>query len=125
MSTKSHLSKALQLTVSAIHLAPSLGILGASTLQRLYGVNYSNEATTLLLMRHRAVLFGILGALIGTAAFVPELQGVADVGGLVSIVSFLGLERMHAGHGNARVDNVVRMDWIALVCQIGSMLLRE
>jgi hypothetical protein len=51
-----------------------------------------------------------------------EYTNAADVAGLVSITSFLALEKLYK-HGNSRIDSVVRADWIALACQVGAMLL--
>jgi hypothetical protein len=42
-------------------------------------------------MRHRAVLFGLLGAFLIAAAFLPSLQLAALVAGFASVVSFLYL----------------------------------
>lgn len=121
--SKDTVATGLQLTVAAIYLVPTLGVYGANALQRLYGQEY-DDPTTQLLVHHRAVLFGLLGSLTGAATFSKELRPAADASALISITSFLALERFHS-HNNGRIDGVVRADWIALVCQIGSMLLRS
>ena len=44
-----------------IHLAPVIGLFNTSRMETLYGVSLS-DPTMALLMRHRALLFGIVGA---------------------------------------------------------------
>ena len=68
-----------------------------------------------ILMRHRAVLFGILGLFFVFAAFRPEIQTVAFLAGFVSVVSFLWLAWSVGGYG-PQVARVVMADIIALVC---------
>jgi hypothetical protein len=68
-------------------------------------------------MRHRAVLFGLLGAFMLLAAFRTELQAIALVAGFVSVVSFLYLA-WSTGHYNAQVGRVVAADVVALVCLV-------
>ena len=46
-----------------INLAPIIGLRGADTLYRLYGVRTASGDLSLLL-QHRAVLFGIIGSLL-------------------------------------------------------------
>jgi hypothetical protein len=66
-------------------------------------------------MRHRAVLFGLLGLFLVHAAFRPTLQPLAFVAGFASVVSFLALAYSTGGY-NAGVARVVTADWVALVC---------
>ena len=63
----------LLLVAGVIHLLPLSGVLGAQRLAALYGLAF-DEANLLLMMRHRAVLFGLLGAL-ETHAIVEFLRG--------------------------------------------------
>ena len=100
------------LVVGVIHLLPLAGVVGASRLSALYGIAVA-EPNLELLLRHRAVLFGVLGGLCIAAAFQPALQGVALVAAATSVVSFLLLARAVGGY-NAQVGRVVTADWIAL-----------
>ena len=98
--------------VGIIHLLPLAGVLGVERLQALYGVSLS-DPNLVLLMRHRAVLFGIVGAFCLLAAFWPALQWVALVVATISVVSFLALAAI-SGPLNASVGRVVVADWVAL-----------
>lgn len=103
-----------------IHLLPVVGVVGAEQLARLYGVALA-DPDLLILMRHRAVLFGLLGAFLAVAAFVPALRTTAFVVGLVSAGSFLVIA-LWAGGYNAQLARVVTADVVAVaVLAIGAL----
>ena len=104
------------IVVGVIHLLPLIGVLGGAQLTSLYGVSF-DEPNTLILMRHRAVLFGILGVFLCYAAIRQQLQALAFVAGLVSIVSFLMIAGA-ADSYNAQLAHVVVADWVALGCLV-------
>ena len=68
-------------------------------------------------MRHRAVLFGLLGAFLIAAAFLPSLQLAALVAGFVSVVSFLFLAA-DVGSFNEQINRVVIADKVAVICLV-------
>lgn len=105
---------AMLIIVGIIHLLPLSGAVGAERLTSLYGLSFQ-EADLIILMRHRAVLFGLLGLFLICAAFRPSLQLLAFVAGFVSVVSFLALAYSVGGY-NSEVARVVVADWIALAC---------
>ena len=111
---------ALLLAVAAIHFLPVAGVLGADRLATLYGVTVADPALELLL-RHRAVLFGIVGALLVAGALHRPLRAAAIAGGFASVISFLVIA---AGrdHGEA-IGRVVLADWLALALLILATLL--
>jgi hypothetical protein len=110
-----HLVTAALLVVGVIHLLPLAGVLGAERLNQLYGIDAS-EPNLAVLMRHRAVLFGLLGGFFVLAAFKPPLQGLAVLAGFVSVLSFLALAW---GAGvNAQLGRVVTADWVALAALV-------
>jgi hypothetical protein len=100
--------------VGIIHLLPLTGVLSVSRLQALYGVTITDPNLEIL-MRHRAVLFGILGAFLIYAAFRPGLQLAALIAGAVSVVSFLVIAGMIGGY-NTGITRVVTADIVAVVC---------
>lgn len=81
---------ALFILAGLIKVTPVIGVLGAERLQGLYQMPFEG-ADLLLMMRHRAVLFGVVGGLLLVAAFRPALRSLAGTIGLVSVVSFLVL----------------------------------
>jgi len=92
------------LVVALIHLAPGVGVLSSARLRQLYGVA-PQDPTLLLLMRHRAVLFAILGAGFFAAAFQPGLHGPALLAAAAALGSFLTL----AGRGTTRTAHIRRL----------------
>ena len=99
--------------VALIHVLPVIGVLGRDRLQHLYGVDIS-DPDLLLLMRHRAVLFGMLGCFLLYSTMKPHLQPIAIVAGYTSVLSFLWLSS-NRPQLSAQVSRVVNADWIALV----------
>lgn len=99
---------------AAIHFLPLSGALGSEALASLYGVRIA-DANLEILMRHRAVLFGILGALLLYAVFDPKLRTAAILAGLSSAGAFLGIALQVGGH-NLLLERVVRADIIVLFC---------
>lgn len=104
------------IVVGIIHLMPLIGVVGVDRLATLYGLQF-HEPNLEVLMRHRAVLFGLLGAFLVLAAFRPSLQAIALVGGFLSVVSFLWLA-WAVGGSNAQVERVVLADLVALACLV-------
>jgi hypothetical protein len=107
------LVSAMLVVIAIIHLIPLAGVLGGERLAALYGLSF-DEPNLAILMRHRAVLFGILGVFFLFAAIRPAVQSLAFVVAFVSIVSFLWLAWSTGGY-NARVGRVVTADIVALV----------
>ena len=111
-----YLVSAMLVVVAIIHLLPLSGVLGTERLTALYGLSF-DEPNLAILMRHRAVLFGLLGVFFLFAAFSPPFQTVAFIAGFVSVVSFLWLAWSVGGY-SAQVARVVIADIVALVCLI-------
>ncbi len=109
-----YLVSAMLLVAAIIHLLPMRGVLGGEPLAVLYGLSF-DEPNLAVLMRHRAVLFGLLGTFMVVAAFRPSWQPAAFAAGFVSVVSFLALALSVGGY-NAQVGRVVVADWVALGC---------
>ncbi|MHA6492009.1 phosphopantetheine adenylyltransferase [Pseudomonas borbori] len=112
---------ALLIIAGIIHLLPLSGVLGAERLTTLYGLAFQ-EPNLLILMRSRAVLFGLLGLFLLYAALRPALQPIALLGGLVSVLSFLVLAWSSPGYNEA-LRRVVIADWVALACLVVAALL--
>lgn len=108
------LISAALIVVAVIHLLPLSGVLGNARLAALYGLPIT-EPNLSILMRHRAVLLGLVGLLLLAAAFRPELQIAALLGGFASVLSYLGLVRS-VGGCNAQLRRVFTADVVALVC---------
>lgn len=109
-----YLVSTMLIVVAVIHLLPLTGALGSERLAALYGLSFT-EPNLAILMRHRAVLFGLLGAFLLLAAFRPALQAIAFIAGFVSVLSFLWLAWSTGGY-NAQIARVFTADIVALIC---------
>jgi hypothetical protein len=112
----SYVVSASLLVVGLIHLLPLSGVLGSSSLERLYGISFT-EPNLAILMRHRSVLFGLLGAFLIFSAFESSFQVVAFISGFASVVSFLAIAAS-VGEYNSQVGRVFVADVVALVCLV-------
>jgi hypothetical protein len=112
--TTSKISSAMLVIVGIIHVIPVIGVFGASALSNLYGV-FFRDHNLLILMMHRAVLFGLLGGFFIYAAFTPFLQGLAYLISTVAVVSFLWIS-LAVGNYNGKVWKIVTVDVFALLC---------
>jgi hypothetical protein len=111
-----YLVSAMLVVVAVIHLLPLSGVLGSERLAALYGLPF-HDPNLAILMRHRAVLFGLLGGLMLFAAFRPQIQTIAFIAGFVSVTSFLWFAWSVGGY-NAQVGRVFSADIVALICLI-------
>jgi len=102
----------LLVAVGAILALPLAGVVDAAALTRLYGIAF-DDANLVILMRHRAVMFGLLGAFVIYAAFKPALRVPAFVAATVAIGAFLWIA-LSAGGYNAALRTVVVADVVAL-----------
>lgn len=101
------------LGASIIHLLPIIGILGSGQLAKLYGVAIS-DPNLLLLMRHRAVLFGLLGLALLWSAFYSPIRSIIILLGLVSTISFVLLAMLDQTY-NQQISKVIKADVVAVV----------
>ena len=102
--------------VGFTHVLPLTGAFGTERLTALYGLPI-HDPNLVILMRHRAVLFGLMGLFFILAAFKASYRTAAFVGGFVSVLSFLFLA-WSVGSYNAQLGRVFTVDLVALVCLV-------
>jgi hypothetical protein len=107
------ITSAFLILVGIIHLLPLPGVLGAARLSSLYGLAFE-QPDLLILMRHRAVLFGLLGIFLIYAAFHASLHLIALIAGLASAASFVAIAVSVGGY-NGAIQRVVIADVVAVV----------
>lgn len=111
----------LLILAGVLQLLPLRGVLGRERLNALYGLAL-DEPNLLLMLRHRAVLFGLLGALLLAAAFVTWLQPFALAAGLLSTLSFILLAKLTPGYNEA-LRKMVIADWLSLAALLVALTL--
>ncbi|MGY1752199.1 hypothetical protein [Blastococcus sp. SYSU D01042] len=104
-------SAALLAAVGALNLAPAVLAVQPGRIPQAYGVTPDSAAAELLL-RHRAVLLGLVGGWLTAAARFPALRTPAIAAAAVSKVSFLALAA--TGEPTAELRRVARADAVAV-----------
>ena len=115
------LSTVLMVLASLINVTPVLGVFSVERMQALYGVALQ-DANLGILMRHRAVLFGIVGGIMIVSAFHPPLRPVAYAAGFVSMLSFLAIAWLAGGY-NAEIQRICLIDLVGVAALLGAWLI--
>ena len=105
----------------AINLLPSILAFLPQKISKSYGivvpdVNYE------LLLRHRAVLFGIVGGLMIYSAITKKIYAISVSIGLISMVSFVILYFLLNGI-NKELEKVMKADVVAIILLLTGFLL--
>lgn len=111
----------LMLVVALIHLLPISGFFSGERIAALYGIEIL-DGNLEILMRHRAVLFGMLGAFLVYAAFSPSVQPLAFIAAFISLASFFFVS-FSVGSFNDSIHRVVIADVIASLCLLAAIAL--
>ena len=106
---------------AVIHLLPLSGAISNDRLSVLYGLSFA-EPNIEILMRHRAVLFGLLGIFLLYSAFNSSKHLVGLAVGIISVVSFLYFA-WSVGNYNAEIARVFYADLVALLCLLVGLVL--
>ncbi|MGB3722696.1 MAG: hypothetical protein WA979_07750 [Pacificimonas sp.] len=99
--------------VGLVNLLPVMGTISGDRIQTLYSVTLTGPDLSLL-MRHRALLFGIVGGLLLAGAFRPELRLAAAIAGFVSMGGFILIALTEQGVNDALRQGIV-IDAVAIV----------
>ena len=111
----------LMLVVAVIHLLPISGFFGVEQLASLYEIKIT-DGNLEILMRHRAILFGILGGFLAYAAFTLAIQPIAFLAAFISVASFFFLS-FSVGEFNGAIRKIVIADIVASVSLLGAIVL--
>ncbi len=101
------------IVVGLINFLPLVGVYSTQRLESSYGIALASN-DLIILMRHRALLFGVLGGFILYSAFVPMHQAAAMVMAGVSMVGFAILVHSVGGF-NESVNRVLIADYVGLL----------
>ena len=112
----------LILIVGLINFIPITGAFSADQLAKLYGVN-SSDNNLLILLKHRALLFGLIGGFIIYAAFTPSLHKLAFIFGFISMLGFV-IIAWNTGGYNELLKRFFTIDLIALLLLIIALVLK-
>ena len=97
------------------------GVISVDQLNALCSLEFLSS-DHIILMRHRAVLFGLLGGLILYSIWQPRLRFLACVYGLISMIAFVVLAFAHPSYGQA-LHKVVIADIVASAGLVAVLML--
>ena len=103
----------LLVVVGLINSVPVVGVISGRQVQRQYGLG-ELDANLAILMRHRAVMLGIIGGLLIASAFIPAWQTVAVIAGFISMIAYVAIAFATGGF-NEQVKRVAIIDLVAIV----------
>lgn len=101
------------IVVGLINFVPVIGLLSVQKLESAYSIELASN-DLIILMRHRALLFGVLGGFILYSAFVTSYQGVAMVMAVVSMIGYAVLVYWVGGY-NDSIFKVLIVDIVGIV----------
>jgi heme A synthase len=97
-----------------INILPALLAFLPEKIAKSYGIDIPNSNYELLL-RHRAILFGIIGGLMIYSALVKKHYELSTIAGLVSMTSFIILYFLIGNDINSELKKVMMIDVVATV----------
>jgi hypothetical protein len=98
--------------LSLIHLGPLVGVLGVARVEALYGIDIASPDLEPLL-RHRAVLFGMVGAVMLASVWRARWRSLAFGLAFANLASFLALS-WQVGDVSAELGRVGIVDAVGL-----------
>lgn len=98
--------------VGVINVLPIIAFFDPGKTVRLYGVPVESESLTIL-MRHRGILLGLVGAALIVAAFETEFRVFAIAMALISKIAFIFLT-FTASNYTAEIRQVALIDVVAI-----------
>lgn len=104
----------LLVIVAMINFLPVVGVLSAKSVSQAYSIAPPGNDLEILL-RHRALLFGVLGGFIFYSVFAPQYQGAAMVMAAISMIGYLLLMWSVGGY-NASLYKVAVVDSVGILC---------
>lgn len=100
--------------VGVINFLPVMGVLSASKLSQAYSIDLASN-DLVILMRHRALLFGVVGGFILYSVFDPSYQAAAMVMAAITMVGYLYFVWAVGGY-NDSIYKVALVDTAGIVC---------
>lgn len=106
----------------AINLVPAVLAVFPEKISKSYGVKVLNPNYELLL-RHRAVLFGIVGTIMISSAITRKNQFLATAVGLTSMLSYVLLAQQVSGKINPELTKVFNIDIAASLILVAGFII--
>ena len=108
--------------VGLINFVPVLGLLSVQNIESAYKTSLT-DPNLIILMRHRALLFGVLGGFVLSSVFKPVYQNAAMVMAGISMVGFV-LLTLIVGDFNEAIYKVFLVDIVAMFILVVAVLIK-
>jgi len=108
--------------VGLINFVPVIGVISAQKLESSYAIILAGNDLAIL-MRHRALLFGILGAFILYSAFNPIYQIAAMIMAGLSMIGFAVLVLGANGYNDA-IGKVLFVDVVGIIFLLAAVVMK-
>ena len=108
--------------VGVINFLPMVGVLSLDKINQAYGLSVTDNNLEILL-RHRALLFGLIGGFIFYSLFDPQYQIAAIVLAAISMLGYLYLF-WSIGGSNSALLKVAQIDILGVVILMIAVVLR-
>lgn len=118
---KSVIVSIILVIVGIVNLMPVAGVMSSDAMLRAYGVE-PLSGDLLLLMRHRALLFGILGTLVLVSVGMRPLQLPMLLAAMVSMLGFVAIVGITPA--NPSLQTIVIVDVVASLLASVAIVIR-
>lgn len=108
--------------VGLINFLPIIGILSLDKINQIYGLSVTDNNLEILL-RHRALLFGLIGGFIIYSVFNPQLQKAAIILAAVSMIGYLFFF-WSVGNSNPVLLKIAQIDIVGVVLLFGAITIK-
>ena len=105
-----------------INFLPVIGVLSSDQINGLYGLEINN-GDLMILLRHRALLFGVIGGFVIYSAFKRQYQLASILMMLVSMFGFLVILYLE-GSSNYALAKIALIDVIGIVLALAALMLK-
>ncbi|MGB0494853.1 MAG: hypothetical protein ACPGJI_00750 [Kangiellaceae bacterium] len=109
----SKLTAVFLILVGLINFIPVLGIFSQQNIENAYSIKLASD-DLIILMKHRALLFGVIGGFVLYSVFVPSYQTAAMVLVGISMIGFVFLV-LQVGEYNQSIFKILIADLVGIV----------
>jgi hypothetical protein len=113
----------LLFVVGVINFLPVMGVISADKLSRAYQIELPGN-DLIILLRHRAILFGVVGGFILYSVFQPMYQDAAMVMAAITMVGYLYIVWAVGGYNKA-IFKVAMVDVVGIICLVLATVLKS
>jgi len=109
--------------VGVINFLPIFGVLSLDKINQAYGLSVSDNNLAVLL-RHRALLFGLIGGFVIYSVFNPQYQTVAIILAGLSMLGYLFFF-YSIGDSNSALLKIAQVDMVGVVLLVLAILIKR